>query len=251
MWTVKNFLGGQALYDQVATVYGPFYYLYEWCALSLTGVSAASDSLRLVSVAFWVAAALIAFVLVYRATGSLLLAVCVHLLVFRALGFIGEEPAHPQEACILLLARARPCVLYRQPHAAHGHDGGAWRRHGGLQNQSRSICPCRAGGRPRLRTTARMAPQRRPYCGIARSPCPPRSTDVGPPHRDLGRVLLRPGGPVSRLRPADRKGHAPGATACAGYATRRSSQAPLSPLRRPFPALHWPAAAPCITCSSG
>jgi hypothetical protein len=103
MWTVKNFLGGQALYDQVATIYGPFYYLYEWCALSLTGVSAASDSLRLVSVAFWVAAALIAFVLVYRATGSLLLAVCVHLLVFRALGFIGEEPAHPQEACIFLL----------------------------------------------------------------------------------------------------------------------------------------------------
>ena len=103
MWTVKNFLGGQALYDQVATIYGPFYYLYEWCALSLTGVSAASDSLRLVSVAFWVAAALIAFVLAYRATGSLLLAVCVHLLVFRALGFIGEEPAHPQEACILLL----------------------------------------------------------------------------------------------------------------------------------------------------
>jgi hypothetical protein len=103
MWTVKNFLGGQALYDQVATIYGPFYYLYEWCALSLTGVSAASDSLRLVSVAFWVAAALVAFVLAYRATGSLLLAVCVHLLVFRALGFIGEEPAHPQEACILLL----------------------------------------------------------------------------------------------------------------------------------------------------
>ena len=84
MWTVAKFLSGQALYDQVATVYGPFYYLYEWCALSLARVGAASDSLRLVSAAFWVAAALIAFVLVYRATGSLLLAVCVHLLAFRA-----------------------------------------------------------------------------------------------------------------------------------------------------------------------
>ena len=103
MWTVKNFLGGRALYDQVSTVYGPFYYLYEWCALSLTGFPAASDSLRLVSAAFWVAAALIAFLLVYRATGSLVLAVCVHLLVFRALSFVGEEPAHPQEACIFLL----------------------------------------------------------------------------------------------------------------------------------------------------
>ena len=103
MWTVKNFLGGRALYDQVATVYGPFYYLYEWCALSLTGYPAASDSMRLVSAAFWVAAALVAFLLTYRVTGSLALAVCVHLLAFRALGFIGEEPAHPQEACIFLL----------------------------------------------------------------------------------------------------------------------------------------------------
>jgi hypothetical protein len=103
IWTVKNFLAGHALYDQVSTVYGPFFYLYEWCVLTATGVPAASDSLRLVSAAFWVAAALIAFVLAYRATGSLLMAACVHLVAFRALSFIGEEPVHPQEACIALL----------------------------------------------------------------------------------------------------------------------------------------------------
>jgi hypothetical protein len=103
IWTVKNFFSGQALYDQVATVYGPFYYFYEWCVLSVTGLPAASDSLRPVSAAFWVAAALMAFVLVYRATGSLALAMCAHLLAFRALEFIGTEPAHPQEACIFLL----------------------------------------------------------------------------------------------------------------------------------------------------
>jgi hypothetical protein len=103
MWTVKNFLAGHALYDQVVTVYGPFYYLYEWIILSVTGAPAASDSLRLVSAAFWVAAALVAFLLAYRATGSLVLAACVHLLAFRALGFIGKETAHPQEACVLLL----------------------------------------------------------------------------------------------------------------------------------------------------
>ena len=103
MWTVKNFLAGHALYDRVVTVYGPFYYLYEWSILSITGAPAASDSLRLVSAAFWVAAALVAFLLAYRATGSLVLAAGVHLLAFRALGFIGEETAHPQEACVLLL----------------------------------------------------------------------------------------------------------------------------------------------------
>lgn len=102
-WTVKNFLGGKALYDQVATVYGPFYYLYEWCALSMAGRPAAADTLRFVSILFWVAAALLVFILVYRATGSLLLSVAVHFLAFRAMAFIGEEPAHPQEACVFLL----------------------------------------------------------------------------------------------------------------------------------------------------
>ena len=43
MWTIKNFLGGHALYDQVSTVYGPFYYLYQWCALTLTGFPAVPD----------------------------------------------------------------------------------------------------------------------------------------------------------------------------------------------------------------
>src|SRR5258706_3938701 len=83
VWTVKSFLGGEALYDHVGTVYGPFYYLYEWLAHSVAGVPAGSDSVRLVSTAFWVAAALIAFLLVYRATSSLVLAVCVHLMAFR------------------------------------------------------------------------------------------------------------------------------------------------------------------------
>src|SRR5258706_16295397 len=32
VWTVKSFLGGEALYDHVGTVYGPFYYLYQWLA---------------------------------------------------------------------------------------------------------------------------------------------------------------------------------------------------------------------------
>lgn len=111
MWTLKHFLDGQALYDQVATVYGPFYYLYEWCALTLTGAPLASDSLRLVSDFFWVAAALLAFVLAYRATSSLTLAVAVHLLTLRAMAAIGEAPVHPQEACIFLLL-ALGCAFF-------------------------------------------------------------------------------------------------------------------------------------------
>jgi len=103
MMTVKRFFEGNALYDQVASVYGPLYYFYEWSAHTLARIPLSHDSVRLVSITFWVGAALMVFLLVYRATGSLLLGALMHILAFRAMRFIGDEPAHPQEACIFLL----------------------------------------------------------------------------------------------------------------------------------------------------
>jgi hypothetical protein len=103
MWGIKRFFEGGVLYDQVASIYGPVYYFYQWCAHVLTGTPLSHHSVRLVSIAFWVATALIVFLLVYRTTGSLVLASLAHILAFSAMGFIGEEPAHPQEACIVLL----------------------------------------------------------------------------------------------------------------------------------------------------
>jgi hypothetical protein len=103
MWGMKHFFEGRPLYDQVASIYGPLYYFYEWCAHVLTGTPLSHHSVRLVSIAFWVATALIVFLLAYRATGSLLVASLANILAFRAMQFIGEEPAHPQEACIFLL----------------------------------------------------------------------------------------------------------------------------------------------------
>lgn len=104
MLDLKRFLEGSTLYDHLSTIYGPFYYLYEWCAHALTGSAVTHDSVRFVSLFFWVTGALLVLLLVYRATGSLLLAVTAHFLAFRALDFIAQEPAHPQELCITLLA---------------------------------------------------------------------------------------------------------------------------------------------------
>jgi hypothetical protein len=117
MWSLRPFFQGHPLYDQVVTIYGPVYYFYEWCAHVLTGTPVSHHSVRLVSIAFWVAAALLVFLLAYRTTGSLVLASLTHILAFRAMAFIGEEPAHPQEVCIFLLvalglagfARNRTC----------------------------------------------------------------------------------------------------------------------------------------------
>ena len=103
MIIIKRFLDGRALYDQIPVSYGPLYYCYEWCAHALTGTPVSHDSVQLVSVCFWVICALLVFLLVYRATNSLLLAVAAHFLSFSALLLIGIEPAHPQELCVTLL----------------------------------------------------------------------------------------------------------------------------------------------------
>jgi hypothetical protein len=103
MIIVKRFLDGHALYDDVGVFYGPFYYLYEWCAHAGTGTPVSHDSVRFVSMFFWVSCAMLLFLLVYRATSSLLLAAAAHFLAFKTLSFIGIGPAHPQELCITLL----------------------------------------------------------------------------------------------------------------------------------------------------
>ena len=63
MWSVKRFFEGGPLYDRVASIYGPVYYFYQWCAHVLTGTPISHHSVRLVSIAFWVAAAFIVLLL--------------------------------------------------------------------------------------------------------------------------------------------------------------------------------------------
>ncbi len=208
MWTVKNFLAGHPLYDQVVTVYGPFYYLYEWVILSVTGAPAASDSLRLVSAAFWVAAALVAFLLAYRATGSLVVAAVVHLLAFRALGFIGEETAHPQEACILLLlalGRAFYIADRKLRLVMMGVLGGAMAATkinlGIFVVVALTVGLTYAQPRGWLRN-ARM------HRRLLRRARAPGGTHVGPPRGLLGHLLLRPDLLLACLHPARRVGTA-------------------------------------------
>src|SRR4029450_10557399 len=104
MTLISRVVNGHPLYDEVQTIYGPLYFLYEYSAHVITGVSVSHDSIRFVSMSFWIASGVLLLVLVYRATGSLLLATAAHFLGFRTILLMnGIEPAHPQELCILLL----------------------------------------------------------------------------------------------------------------------------------------------------
>jgi len=105
MVTVKQFLGGMKLYNQIPVPYGPLYYFYNWALRTLTGTPVTHDVVRMSSLIPWLLTALVSAWIIFRFTNSIALATAGHLLVFQTLhGFFHKEPGHPQELCIFLLA---------------------------------------------------------------------------------------------------------------------------------------------------
>jgi hypothetical protein len=101
--TIREFLKGHALYDQVFSQYGPFFYLFNW-VLSKCGIAVAShDAARLATAVVWVASAVLAGIVVYRLTQSLLSAALVVATAFTNLFELSYEPGHPQGLCLLLV----------------------------------------------------------------------------------------------------------------------------------------------------
>src|SRR5579864_2124066 len=81
----------------------------------LMGVSISNESGRFVSLVFWLSGSLIALLLGYKATGSVVIALASQFLVFRALAFLSEFPAHPQELCVILLLGLGLAAYARNP----------------------------------------------------------------------------------------------------------------------------------------
>ncbi|HSU31721.1 MAG TPA: hypothetical protein VLJ11_10845 [Bryobacteraceae bacterium] len=110
MATVRAMLQGHLLYDQIYTLYGPFYYFFEGALYVLTGLPVTHDFVRFVGLFFWLASAGLAAWSVLRLTRSFLLAGLTLFAVSKVLVFFSGEPGHPEELCIvcvcLLLALA-------------------------------------------------------------------------------------------------------------------------------------------------
>jgi hypothetical protein len=104
MLSVRLFSEGRALYDDVYSQYGPFYYATRLALLSALQVPVSHDLTRLVTLATWVAvSALLAFS-VFRMSRSLVAATAGYLILFHHLRPLAHEPGHPQEVGLLLLA---------------------------------------------------------------------------------------------------------------------------------------------------
>ena len=102
--TVKEYVGGMRLYNQIYVPYGPVYYFYNWILRMLSHTSVTHDAVRMSSLIPWLLTAMVSAWIVFRLTHSLALASVTHLLIsLRLAVFFHNEPGHPQELCILLL----------------------------------------------------------------------------------------------------------------------------------------------------
>jgi hypothetical protein len=119
--SLKSFLDGGALYDQVFTYYGPFYYDFWGGLFTTLGIGVTHDAGRIATMVAWLASSLLAGIVAYRLTGSVLLGVCGQLLTFGTLDSLQTEPMHPGGlVCLLLLLFIAVAVLLQpsRPRAA-------------------------------------------------------------------------------------------------------------------------------------
>lgn len=106
MISIRGFLEGHPLFDSVFTQYGPFYYFYEWLLRGLLAIPLTHDATRLLCIVHWLAAAAVLGWAGARLTRSYLGGLFVFMQAVVHLIPIANEPGHPQEVVVLLLALA-------------------------------------------------------------------------------------------------------------------------------------------------
>jgi hypothetical protein len=102
--TLKAFVHGDALYREIWSVYGPFYYELFGGFFKLFGISVTTDASRTIVLVIWVGASLLFGVAAQRLTGRLSLGLTTMIAAFSSLAVLANEPMHPQGLCVLILA---------------------------------------------------------------------------------------------------------------------------------------------------
>lgn len=101
---LQSFLNQGALYEDVFSQYGPFYYEIWGVLFSVFGIPVSHDGGRSVTLAVWLLSSLMIGLATARMTGSVVLGLGSQMLVFASLGTLTSEPMHPGGLIVLLLA---------------------------------------------------------------------------------------------------------------------------------------------------
>lgn len=101
--TLKAFAGGDVLYRDVYSPYGPFYYELFGGLFALSGQDVTTEASRSIVLVLWVATSLLFGLAAQRLSGRLALGVVGMIAAFAALYVLTGETMHPQVLCVLLL----------------------------------------------------------------------------------------------------------------------------------------------------
>lgn len=102
--TLKAFVAGETLYEDVYTPFGPFYYELFGGFFSLSGQDVTTEAGRTIVMVIWVGASLLFGLAVQRLTGLVSLGVTAMLVAFTTVFILSQEPMHAQVLAVALLA---------------------------------------------------------------------------------------------------------------------------------------------------
>lgn len=102
--TLKAFVGGETLYKDIYTPFGPFYYELFGSLFSLSGRAVTTDASRTIVMVIWVGSSLLFGLAVQRLTRRVSLGVTAMLVAFTVVFILSQEPMHAQVLAVGLLA---------------------------------------------------------------------------------------------------------------------------------------------------
>lgn len=102
--SLKSFFQGKPLYDEVYSSFQPGFYVLHWLLFKIWGAPLCHDSIRLLTLMFWLMAAVLNGLITYRLSSSSLLALFVSVVSVQCLRPFANEPGHPQALAYVLVA---------------------------------------------------------------------------------------------------------------------------------------------------
>jgi len=112
MIAFRDLVNGRRLYDDIFSLYGPFYFISIGSLFTVIRLPISHDVVRFISAVFWLLLSIIMAGLVYRLTRSLIACGFAYLTALLLLKMLTHSPTHPQEMCLLLVGLL-PYLLWR------------------------------------------------------------------------------------------------------------------------------------------